>query len=50
MEDYRIAVVGVGATGAVIAAALISKKPETVIVHLRIRDFFKFALRILLLS
>ena len=33
MEDYRIAVVGVGATGAVIAAALISKNPETVIVH-----------------
>jgi len=32
MEDFRIAVVGIGATGAVIAAALISKKPDTVLV------------------
>ncbi len=33
MKDYKIAVVGVGATGAVLAAALISQHPETVIVR-----------------
>lgn len=30
MEDVRIAVVGVGATGTVLAAALITKDPQTI--------------------
>lgn len=32
MNDVRIALVGVGATGSVLAAALLSKKPETILV------------------
>ncbi len=32
MKDLRIAVVGVGATGSVLAAALLSKSPETILV------------------
>jgi 2-dehydropantoate 2-reductase len=35
MEDLRIAVVGVGATGAVLAAALLNQVPETVLVDPR---------------
>jgi len=32
MEDYRLAVVGIGATGCVLAAALLGKYPETVLI------------------
>jgi len=32
MESGRIAIVGIGATGATLAAALLSKKPETILV------------------
>ncbi|MEW6263468.1 MAG: 2-dehydropantoate 2-reductase [Thermodesulfobacteriota bacterium] len=32
MEDQKIAVVGIGATGAVLAAALLSRYPETILV------------------
>ena len=32
MENCRIAVIGVGATGAVLAAALISRDPEIILV------------------
>ncbi|MFH1350417.1 MAG: 2-dehydropantoate 2-reductase [Pseudomonadota bacterium] len=32
MKDLRIAVVGIGATGSVLAAALLSKNPETILV------------------
>lgn len=35
MDDLRIAVVGVGATGAVLAAALLSQDPETILVDPR---------------
>ncbi|MBI5248795.1 MAG: hypothetical protein HY912_04810, partial [Desulfomonile tiedjei] len=35
MDDLRIAVVGVGATGAVLAAALLSRHPETMLVDPR---------------
>lgn len=35
MEDQRIAVVGIGATGAVLAAALLSRNPNTVLVDPR---------------
>lgn len=35
MEDLRIAVVGVGATGAVLAAALLNQDPETILVDPR---------------
>ena len=35
MNDFRIAVVGIGATGSVLAAALLSKKPETILVDPR---------------
>ncbi|UCH20271.1 MAG: 2-dehydropantoate 2-reductase [Deltaproteobacteria bacterium] len=35
MAEYRMAVVGVGATGSVLAAALLSKYPETVLVRRR---------------
>lgn len=35
MEDLRIAVVGIGATGAVLAAALLSRNPETMLVGRR---------------
>jgi 2-dehydropantoate 2-reductase len=35
MAEYRMAVVGVGATGSVLAAALLSKFPETVLVGRR---------------
>jgi len=32
MDDYKVAVVGIGATGAVLAAALLGKYPDTVLV------------------
>ena len=32
MKDHRMAVVGIGATGCVLAAALLDKYPETVLV------------------
>ena len=32
MDDLRIAVVGIGATGAVLAAALLSKDPDTILI------------------
>ena len=32
MGDHRMAVVGIGATGCVLAAALLDKYPETVLV------------------
>ena len=32
MDDFRIAVVGIGATGAVLAAALLSRNPDTILV------------------
>ena len=32
MKDKRIAVVGIGATGSVLAAALLTKKPDTILV------------------
>ncbi len=35
MDDLRIAVVGVGATGAVLAAALLNQDPETMLVDPR---------------
>ena len=35
MEDMRIAVIGIGATGGVLAAALLSRNPETVLVDPR---------------
>ncbi len=35
MDDMRMAVVGIGATGAVLAAALLAKHPETVLVDPR---------------
>ncbi len=35
MNDLRIAVVGVGATGSVLAAALLSKEPDTILVDPR---------------
>ena len=35
MDDLRMAVVGVGATGAVLAAALLSQNPETMLVDPR---------------
>ena len=35
MESLRMAVVGVGATGVVLAAALLNKHPETMLVDLR---------------
>src|SRR5512133_1430977 len=35
MEELRTAVVGVGATGSVLAAALLSRDPETVLVDPR---------------
>ena len=35
MDDLRIAVVGIGATGAVLAAALLSQHPETILVDPR---------------
>jgi 2-dehydropantoate 2-reductase len=35
MEDLRIAVVGIGATGAVLAAALLQQEPETMLVGRR---------------
>ncbi len=35
MDDLRIAVVGVGATGAVLAAALLSEDPDTLLVDPR---------------
>lgn len=35
MHDLRIAVVGIGATGAVLAAALLSQNPETILVDPR---------------
>ena len=35
MDDLRIAVVGIGATGAVLAAALLSQDPETILVDPR---------------
>ena len=35
MDDLRIAVVGVGATGAVLAAALLNQDPETILVDPR---------------
>ena len=35
MDDLRIAVVGIGATGAVLAAALLKQDPETMLVDPR---------------
>ncbi|MBW1944668.1 MAG: hypothetical protein JRJ51_17795 [Deltaproteobacteria bacterium] len=35
MEKQRIAVVGIGATGAVLAAALLSRNPDTILVDPR---------------
>ena len=35
MDDLRIAVVGIGATGAVLAAALLKQNPETILVDPR---------------
>lgn len=35
MDDLRIAVIGVGATGAVLSAALLDRHPETMLVHPR---------------
>ena len=32
MENHRIAVLGIGATGAALAAAILSKDPETILV------------------
>ena len=35
MDDQRIAVIGIGATGAVLAAALLKQDPETMLVDPR---------------
>ncbi len=35
MKDFRIAVIGIGATGTVLAAALLNQKPDTILVDQR---------------